>query len=270
MLNVIAGPAAGAHVTIRHGDMLMVGRASECGLALPADEELSRLHFSIVSKEEGFAIRDLNSANHTHRDEAPIEEVALEHGDEIQAGQSTFLVTLSHLEDEEAAELPSDATEIFDSSGEEVAVHLTDLPPPRRIRANSLLLLVIDGPHKGEQHLVDQGHAEVLGRSSEATIRFSRDEAMSRIHCSVDFTNKDAPILKDLGSANGTRVNRRKVLSSWLKNGDMIQAGDSIFHLQFQGHPRSWATLEDENTDGSITGFRNLRETLMIRRNTDD
>lgn len=143
---------------------------------------------------------------------------------------------------------------------------LASTPPGFRIRANSLLLLVIDGPHKGEQHLINQGHAEVVGRSGDATIQLTKDDALSRVHLAIDFTRPNALLLKDLGSANGTRLNRQRVLSAWLKNGDVIQAGDSKFHLQLQGNPRHWDAMEDENIDGSITGYRNLSETLMFRR----
>lgn len=70
----------------------------------------------------------------------------------------------------------------------------------------------------------------VFGRSDEITATIDDDE-MSRRHFEIKFVN-GSHVLTDLNSSNGTWVNGRKVMHSYLKSGDNIQAGHTHFRFQ--------------------------------------
>lgn len=65
------------------------------------------------------------------------------------------------------------------------------------------------------------------GRAPESDIRLE-DERLSRLHFSVESGSR-GPVLKDLGSRNGTRVNGRRTTSRLLLDGDVIEAGRQAF-----------------------------------------
>ena len=265
-LHVIDGPERDRTATILYGESLVVGRASECGLSLPGDSELSRMHFSVVSADDGFALKDLNSANQTVMDEQAIALTELEDGDEIQAGQSLIEVEIGAAIQEDGIDsIPLNQTARFKRPGGYAASkNPAGERPTTKVRVNAVILLVLDGPCKGEQHIIDRGHAAVFGRGEEATIQMIKDEALSRIHFAIDFKG-DTVEFKDLGSANGTELNKREVLAASLKNGDVIQAGDSKFHVQFQNMP-FWDETGEGDPEGTSTGFRNLSDTVRLRR----
>ena len=71
---------------------LAVGRNPGAGLALPEDKALSRHHFMIRRRDEGFFVQDLDSHNGTaiNQAKARIREHALHDGDLILAGDHVF------------------------------------------------------------------------------------------------------------------------------------------------------------------------------------
>jgi predicted component of type VI protein secretion system len=60
-----------------------------------------------------------------------------------------------------------------------------------------------------------------IGRSSDCDVRLE-DAAVSKHHAQVEVLGKDY-VLRDLGSANGTRVNGQEVTRHLLQHGDLIQ-----------------------------------------------
>jgi pSer/pThr/pTyr-binding forkhead associated (FHA) protein len=64
----------------------------------------------------------------------------------------------------------------------------------------------------------------VIGRGQDCDLRLADDD-VSRHHCSI-HSSGDEPLLLDLGSANGTYLNGRRVRSqSVLASGDQIALG---------------------------------------------
>lgn len=70
----------------------------------------------------------------------------------------------------------------------------------------------------------------VFGRGEESNVPID-DDKMSRRHFEVKFVN-DTHILTDLNSTNGTWVNGRKVMHSYLKTEDRVRAGETHFRYQ--------------------------------------
>jgi transcriptional regulator with GAF, ATPase, and Fis domain len=88
-LIAIAGPFKGTTFPVKYAECV-VGRDASSGLCLE-DEAVSRRHCVILSEAGTIRIRDLESRNGTMVNHAPITERALESGDQLKIGESTFL-----------------------------------------------------------------------------------------------------------------------------------------------------------------------------------
>ncbi len=264
-LRVTEGPEHGREAMIEAGESLIVGRASEAGMFLGGDAELSRLHFSIIPHEGAFAVKDLNSANGTELNGEEIQWAPLKDGDRILAGLTGFTVLVEGILG--ASNPALDQTVQLEQPAAPTAIQRKqkDLDVGPAIRA--VILVVISGPHKGDQHVIDRGTAAVIGRAEEATIRLDEDDELSKVHFSVAFKGEHLT-LKDLGSVNGTKVNKERVEKTRLHSGDVIEAGSSKIHLQYQRNP-----LDDdfEEDDAANAGdFRHLTDTHIIAFDTPE
>ncbi|MCX7704109.1 MAG: FHA domain-containing protein [Planctomycetota bacterium] len=67
-----------------------------------------------------------------------------------------------------------------------------------------------------------------VGRLPANTLSFKSDEKMSRTHFIIKPSTEGYSIT-DLNSANGTFVNGERITERILKEGDKIQAGQTIF-----------------------------------------
>jgi pSer/pThr/pTyr-binding forkhead associated (FHA) protein len=112
--------------------------------------------------------------------------------------------------------------EIEDETGEEVYLPLDEL------EEGQALLVVKRGPNVGSKFLIDKD-VTTAGRHPESDI-FLDDITVSRRH--AEIRRKDSRFeVHDMGSLNGTYVNRDRVESTRLANGDELQIGK--FKLAF-------------------------------------
>lgn len=74
-----------------------------------------------------------------------------------------------------------------------------------------------------------------VGRKEDCTIRIPLG-TVSRRHCEI-FVEDDGLTLKDLGAANGTFLNNRKITEEELEPGDQIVIGPVVFTVQVNGEP---------------------------------
>ena len=110
------------------------------------------------------------------------------------------------------------------SPEEQAAV--TALPP------TSALLVVQRGPSAGARFLLDADRT-VAGRSPDADI-FLDDVTVSRKH--VEFVREgEGFVVRDVGSLNGTYVNRDRIERAVLRAGDEVQIGK--FRMTFHPSP---------------------------------
>ena len=86
----------------------------------------------------------------------------------------------------------------------------------------SAMLLVKRGPNAGSRFLLDQPITSA-GRHVDSDI-FLDDVTVSRRHAEFRLKNSEVQIV-DVGSLNGTYVNREPVDSAVLANGDEVQIG---------------------------------------------
>jgi pSer/pThr/pTyr-binding forkhead associated (FHA) protein len=97
----------------------------------------------------------------------------------------------------------------------------------------SALLVVKRGPNAGSRFLLDQPTTSA-GRHPDSDI-FLDDVTVSRRHAEFRLEGNDFQVV-DVGSLNGTYVNREPVDSATLANGDEVQIGK--FRLVFLTGPR--------------------------------
>ncbi len=96
------------------------------------------------------------------------------------------------------------------------------------LRAGTALLVVLRGPNTGARFLLDADEVS-SGRHPDSDI-FLDDVTVSRKHAS--FRREGHRFLvRDVGSLNGTYVNRERIDEAALKTGDEVQIGK--FRLVF-------------------------------------
>jgi pSer/pThr/pTyr-binding forkhead associated (FHA) protein len=112
-----------------------------------------------------------------------------------------------------------DTTEVYqvDETGEIRPVDLEEVPGE-----GATLVIRSGGGRSGEAFNVG-GERLTIGRSPEAEI-FLDDVTVSRNHALL-VRRRDGLYIDDLGSLNGTYVNRRRIESHRLQDGDELQVG---------------------------------------------
>jgi FHA domain-containing protein len=107
---------------------------------------------------------------------------------------------------------------------------LEALDPGDVAAAEATLVIRAGGGRAGETFLVS-GDQMTIGRSPDAEV-FLDDVTVSRNHALL-VRRRDGVYIDDLGSLNGTYVNRRRIESHKLQDGDELQVGK--YKLTFLG-----------------------------------
>ena len=101
-------------------------------------------------------------------------------------------------------------------------------------RRDRAYLIVLAGQNLGQMFPVGESET-LIGRAHDAAVRL-QDDGVSRRHAKVVNTAGLISI-EDLGSANGTLVNGRRVERTALQDGDKIQVGSvTILKFMFADH----------------------------------
>ena len=103
---------------------------------------------------------------------------------------------------------------------EELADEDGSLP---ELPAETTALIVRSGGGRAGETFTVEGDETMIGRSPECEV-FLDDVTVSRRHAVV-ARHDDGFYINDLGSLNGTYVNRRRVESAKLSDGDDVQIG---------------------------------------------
>ena len=91
-LLVLSGPLKDSTIPLADGEVT-IGREASNGIAV-IDPSVSRKHCAFVGRDGKFQVRDLDSRNGTLVNGLVVKEQWLQHGDEIAAGDSSFLFLL--------------------------------------------------------------------------------------------------------------------------------------------------------------------------------
>lgn len=179
-------------------DEITIGRAEDNHICL-TERNVSRHHAKLVRRDGTFGVDDLGSYNGVKVNGARIEgSAALEAGDKVGIGD----YQLRFETDARSRDENSDETE-----GEE--------PLPAR-------LVLLTAPAAGAEFALSRLPAR-LGRSEEVDITVNH-RSISREHAEFVAVDGDL-VVKDLGSANGVRVNGEDVQEATLDDGDVLELG---------------------------------------------
>ena len=124
--------------------------------------------------------------------------------------------------------LQDDTTIGFNPIGAEEETGEVAALPQGELEAGQALLVVQRGPNAGSKFLVDKD-ATTVGRHPESDI-FLDDVTVSRRHAEFHRQGHRFTV-RDVGSLNGTYVNRQRVDETELASGDELQIGK--FKLTF-------------------------------------
>jgi transcriptional regulator with GAF, ATPase, and Fis domain len=116
---------------------------------------------------------------------------------------------------------------------EELSTELRPAEEAGSTTAPAFELAVLEGPDAGTRFSLDaSGPARVLvGQSPACTVRLS-DRRVSRRHAAFHLTEGPTVELQDLGSRNGTFVNRVRIAAAYLRGGETVGVGDSTLRLE--------------------------------------
>ncbi|GAA4150674.1 FHA domain-containing protein [Actinomadura keratinilytica] len=136
-------------------------------------------------------------------------------------GESTSTISIAGIE-----ALADDADQAAEPSGAD-QVTVEALPP------GTALLVVKRGPNAGSRFLLDKDRTSA-GRHPDSDI-FLDDVTVSRRH--AEFAREGGAFwVRDVGSLNGTYVNRQRIDQAGLSGGDEVQIGK--FRLVFLTNPQ--------------------------------
>jgi hypothetical protein len=97
------------------------------------------------------------------------------------------------------------------------------IPTLEELGAEGPALVVRSGGGRAGEHFTPQGERTTIGRSPDCDI-FLDDVTVSRQHA-VLVEKEGGYFIEDQGSLNGTFLNRRRIESGRLENGDELQIG---------------------------------------------
>jgi ABC-type multidrug transport system ATPase subunit/predicted component of type VI protein secretion system len=183
------------------GSVIRIGRAPGSAVWTPDDRVVSAQHAKIVRLDEGYVVMDLESTNGTFVNGHRVERALLQTGDVVGLGAGGPEIRVQILTPE-LADRGSLATVVIPNFAELAS----------RSSATSLIREIpLDRP------------ALSLGRGPEAEVVLD-SPIVSKLHARLEREG-DQLVLLDLGSANGTYFNGRRVDRAALAAGDRVVVG---------------------------------------------
>jgi predicted component of type VI protein secretion system len=110
----------------------------------------------------------------------------------------------------------------------------------------SLVLVQADGK---QREIPLKKAVQVIGRQTDCALRIPSAN-VSRHHCEVAVTD-DGVSVRDLGSSNGTYVNKERVQQAGVAAGDLLSIGGLVFVVRMDAKPE-FIDSEDALEDGLV------------------
>jgi pSer/pThr/pTyr-binding forkhead associated (FHA) protein len=124
--------------------------------------------------------------------------------------------------------------ELRPATARAVTSHSASAPPartsPRKVKKAPRKAVVIEGDsHRGVTF--DLGDELIIGRGPKCQVVLD-DSYVSQMHARL-FARGEAFMVEDLGSTNGTYLNRRKVTApTELRRGDQVKIGKTVLEMR--------------------------------------
>lgn len=103
-------------------------------------------------------------------------------------------------------------------------------PPPKKGKKPPAKAVVVEGDaHRGKGFTL--GDELTIGRSEKCDVLLN-DAYVSQMHARI-FARGDNYMVEDLGSTNGTYLNRQRITApAQLQRGDRIKVGKTVFEMR--------------------------------------
>ena len=108
----------------------------------------------------------------------------------------------------------------------------SNIPVPAHIPLATARIKINNGPHKGAVYKLVAGKI-TIGRNSESDICLIDDDKCSRKQAVITF-GPDGYSIKDTSSRSSLKINNFHQIHSKLKDGDMIQCGNSTLQFEYK------------------------------------
>jgi pSer/pThr/pTyr-binding forkhead associated (FHA) protein len=202
---------------------LIIGRLPECNIQIE-DSLISRQHARLEVSGAQVILSDLSSHNGTWvNDKKILLPTTLNEGDRVRIGHSVFIFR--------AGSIPPVATLVTPPA--------EPASSPARMEGGTMIwemaapLTLVRGD--GAEYGLNSDSK--LGRDPANNIVLDKDTSASQFHARLDL-DKGRIFVTDLGSANGTWLNGKRVTTpTLLKHGDRIRIGNTIFRLKVGDAP---------------------------------
>ena len=101
--------------------------------------------------------------------------------------------------------------------------------PQRKTKKVPRKAALVEGPRKGKTF--DLGEELIIGRGDKCQITLE-DTYVSQVHARI-FAKGDSFVLEDMGSTNGTYLNRRRITAPVeLQRGDQVKIGKTVMEMR--------------------------------------
>ncbi len=202
---------------------LIIGRSEECNIQIQ-DALISRQHARLQLSGTQVILTDLGSHNGTWVNGNKVFlPTPLKDGDKVRIGNSIFVFRAAPVQAAVPAAAPPPLS-TSEAPRQPDGTMLWEMQAP-------LALVRGDGAEYG------LNSDSKLGRDPANNILLDKDTSASQFHARLDL-DKGRIFVTDLGSANGTWVNGKRISApALLKHGDRIRVGNTIFRLKVGDAP---------------------------------
>ena len=258
------------------GAELTIGRGHDNAVVLD-DRRCSRHHCRILRTPQGLILEDLHSSNGTILNGVAVTKILLKPGDEFHVGSTRFAArepaapAVQPQPPQHAPRPPAPpapvAETVMDSARaaprprEEEDAPPVDSPPDdsrylldeveKEVAAGGeapgeAFLEMVEGPEPGGKTAVER-LPFTIGRAAKCDLRVD-DARASSAHARI-VREGDVFFIEDLGSMNGTLVNKRPVKRAMLMPGTIIQIGNAKFRAQVPPPPVHVKASDEESEE---------------------
>ena len=216
---------------LHESDVCRIGRDPGNEVTLD-DSGSSRRHCRISHDGRDWVLEDLQSANGTFLNDERVDRVKLADGDQIKIGASVMTFSVAGAAASEGGEIVLEGGESSEPAGAPAkAAKAAKAKAPE----NAPFEIAFTRGERAGERVPVAGERVTFGRKTSNTISL-KDAKISGVHCEVGVED-GRPVLRDLGSTNGTFLEGKRIDEIVLDHGDRVVVGDSEFVLVDAGQP---------------------------------
>lgn len=239
-----------------------IGRAQDNDIVIN-NLALSRRHAEVHLRRGRFEVEDKGSQNGVFVNNGRIDgPMALKNSDTITLGTYQFVFSDDSQRDPDikGARSQRRASTQLEDEEEAPSPPASRAPAPVEAEPAPVPLLVLKYNDMELQRFplqLGDGGECVVGRGKDCSIQIA-ERRLSRRHCSIQLID-DAFVVRDLGSQNGTYVNRRRIPGTYtLRDGDVLNFAEYSVH--FIGDDSAYDGPDREQVAGALPSARPMSD----------